>query len=176
MADNVQVDVRRSGRRFDAEAVLDLNADVATVWSTITDYDALPRFMPGIRGCRVLERRTLSGQREELVVQQQGEFRFFAFAQTMNVRLQVEHQIERLAVARAVEFDLGLLGKRGIDVFEGRYTITPPARGGRRVQLSYHAVIGLVLPPPPGVGSYAVRQNLAAQLEAVAREVARRSG
>jgi hypothetical protein len=42
--------------------------------------------------------------------------------------------------------------------------------------LRYTALIGLRLPPPPAVGSVAVRQNLTAQLEAVAREVARRSG
>jgi hypothetical protein len=33
----------------------------------------------------------------------------------------------------------------------------------------------LHLPPPPAVGNLAIRQNLAAQLEAVAKEVARRS-
>jgi hypothetical protein len=33
----------------------------------------------------------------------------------------------------------------------------------------------LRVPPPPAVGSVAVRQNLAAQLDAVAHEVSRRS-
>ncbi len=92
----------------------------------------------------------------------------------MNVRLQVEHLQATVAVARAVEFDLGVLGRRGIEVFEGRYEIAP-GRGAAKVRLHYRAAIGLVLPPPPAVGSYAVRQNLAAQLEAVAREVERRS-
>jgi hypothetical protein len=32
----------------------------------------------------------------------------------------------------------------------------------------------LRVPPPPGIGSMAVKQNLSAQLHAVAREVARR--
>jgi hypothetical protein len=36
-------------------------------------------------------------------------------------------------------------------------------------------VIGLRLPPPPAVGTLAVRQNLAAQLEALAAEIALRS-
>jgi hypothetical protein len=55
--DEVKVEVRRSGRRFEAEAVLDLAADPQTVWDTITDYDGLPSFMPGIRACRVIEQR-----------------------------------------------------------------------------------------------------------------------
>lgn len=166
------VDVRRSGRRFDADAVLELGADLATVWATITDYAALPSFMPGIRACRVLERSAPGAGREQLVVEQDGEFRFLAFAQTMKVLLQVEHVDRRIATARAEHFELGVLKQRAIDIFEGRYELTPRRRG---VRLRYSAVIGLVLPPPPVIGSFAVRQNLAAQLQAVAAEVARRS-
>jgi hypothetical protein len=173
----VQVDVRRSGRRFEAEAVLDLAADARTVWETITDYDELPRFMPGIRACRVIERKTLADAGERLVVEQQGEFRFLLFAQSMTVLLNIEHEAMRVAEAKAVKFDLGMFKRRAIDVFEGRYELTPltSRRAAPRVQLRYTAVIGMLLPPPPAIGSVAVRQNLAAQLEAVAREVARRS-
>ena len=71
MTDVVKVDVRRSGRRFEAEAVLDLAADAQTVWETITDYAALARFMPGIRACRVIEREALADGAEQLVVEQE---------------------------------------------------------------------------------------------------------
>ncbi len=178
MADEVSVEVRRSGRRFEAEAMLDLAADANTVWETITDYGALPRFMPGIRACRVIERQRLADGGERLVVEQQGEFRFLLFAQSMTVRLNIEHQTLRIAEAKATSFELGLFKRRAIDVFEGRYELMPlkSRRGASRVQLRYTAVIGLLLPPPPAIGSVAVRQNLATQLEAVAGEVARRSG
>ena len=178
MNDDVKVQVHRSGRRFDAEAVLELGADVQTVWDTITDYAELPRFMPGIRQCRVVERRPLARHGEQLVVEQQGEFRFLLFAQSMTVLLNIEHQALRVAEAKAVQFDLGLFKRRAIEVFEGRYELKPlAARGGRpRTQLRYTSRIGLLLPPPPAIGSVAVRQNLAAQLQAVAQEVARRSG
>ncbi len=182
MADDVKVEVRRSGRRFDAEAVLDLGADVQTVWDTITDYAALPSFMPGIRSCRVLEREAAAPgagvpAAEQLVVEQRGEFRFLLFAQPMTVRLHIEHQPLHMAEAKAVQFDLGIFKRRVIDVFEGRYELLPMAVRGRapRMQLRYTAVIGLHLPPPPAIGSVAVRQNLAQQLHAVAAEVARRS-
>jgi hypothetical protein len=176
MTDEVKVEVRRSGRRFDAEAVLDLSADAQTVWDTITDYPALPRFMPGIRSCRVVERKAAADGSERLVLEQQGEFRFLVFAQSMKVHLNVEHQPLRMAEAKAVRFELGLLKRRAIEVFEGRYDITELStrRGAPRTQLRYTAVIGLLLPPPPAIGSLAVRQNLAEQLEAVALEVARR--
>ena len=178
MTDEVKVDVRRTGRRFDATAVLDLTADAQTVWETITDYSALPRFMPGIRACRVIGRKGQADGTERLVVEQKGEFRFLLFAQAMTVMLNIEHQHLRVAEAKAVSFDLGMFKRRAIDVFEGRYELLPVA-GRRRppcVQLRYTAVIGLRLPPPPIVGSAAVRQNLAAQLEAVAEEIGRRAG
>jgi hypothetical protein len=177
MTDAVKVNVKRSGRRFEAEALLDLAADELTVWQTITDYPALPRFMPGIRACRVIERKSDDGDVERLVVEQKGEFRMLLFAQSMDVLLDIEHQPMRVAQARARRFDLGLLKARALDAFEGRYELTPrPMRGGpARVELRYTALIALRLPPPPAVGSVAIRQNLAAQLEAIAREVARRA-
>ena len=96
----------------------------------------------------------------------------------MTLRLNIEHRLHRVAEARAVSFDLGLFRGRAIDVFEGRYELMPHRRcgSGPQTQLRYSAVIGLRLPPPPAVGSIAVRQNLAAQLQAIAKEVARRGG
>lgn len=178
MTDEVKVEVRRSGRRFEAEAVLDLAADAQTVWDTITDYGALSQFMPGIRACRVIGRQPSVNGTEHLVVEQQGEFRFLMFAQTMKVLLNIEHRLLAVAHAKAVDFDLGIFKRRAIDIFEGRYELKPlpGRRSAPRTQLRYAALIGVRLPPPPAVGSVAVRQNLAAQLEAVAQEVARRSG
>lgn len=178
MTHDVKVEVRRIGRRFDAEAWLDLAADTQTVWDTITDYDALPRFMPGIRACRVIARQPLANKAEHLEVEQRGEFRFLLFAQAMTVRLTIEHQLLRMAEAKAVSFDLGLFGRGAIDVFVGRYELTPLVGRGTapRTHLRYTAGIGLRLPPPPAIGSVAIRQNLSVQLEAVAREVGRRSG
>jgi len=171
MSEVVEVTVRRSGRTFDAKALLDLPASADLVWQTITDYPALPSFMPGIRACRVLDRRN-EGAGEVLSVQQRGEFRFLMFTQSM-----MEHQAPQRAVARATRFDVGLLKARALDVFEGTYALSAlPASSGRpRTHLSYTARMVLRVPPPPGIGSVAVRQNLSAQLQAVAREVARRA-
>lgn len=177
MTERVKVEVRRSGKRFEAEAVLDLAADELTVWQTITDYAALPSFMPGIRACRVIERSALADDGEQLVVEQQGEFRMLVLAQSMEVLLDIEHRPLRMAEAKARRFVLGPLKTRALDAFEGRYDLAPKSARGKapRTELRYTALIALRLPPPPAVGSMAVRQNLAAQLEAVAAEVARRA-
>lgn len=179
MTDEVKVEVRRSGRTFEAEAVLDLGAEAQTIWDTITDYDALARFMPGIHHCHVSERTPLGERDEHLVVEQRGEFRFMMFAQTMKVLLNIENRHLRSSVAKAVRFDLGsIFTRRAIEVFEGRYELTKlrVEGGSPRTHLSYTAVIGLRLPPPPSIGNVAIRQNLVAQLEAVAKEVAHRAG
>lgn len=173
-----KITVQRSGRRFTADALLELPADARTVWDTITDYDALSSFMPGIRACRVLERCAEKQGVERLLVEQQGEFRMLLFAQSMTVRLQIEHRPLQSATATALSVQLGLLRGRAIESFEGRYELAPGGmhRGQPHTWLRYSASIGLRLPPPPAVGSLAVRQNLSAQLEAVGREVIRRSG
>ncbi len=182
MSATVEVDVRRSGRRFEATAVIDVAAPREVVWQTITDYPALPTFMPGIRACRVLD-RTEAGGVEQLKVHQRGEFKFLLFAQTMDVDLEIEQRPMTLARAHALRFEVGLLKARALEVFDGTYRIeASPADAGRsrsgarlQTRLYYDALIVLRVPPPPAIGTVAVRQNLAAQLEAVAQEVLRRA-
>ncbi len=170
----VQLAVRRKGRTFEAHATCGVEASAAVVWNTITDYAALPTFMPGIRTCRVVERADEGRDGERLLVEQQGEFRFLLFAQDLKVRLDIEHRGQRMAHARALSFDLGVLKGRALEIFEGRYELQRGSARGR-VNLYYSALIVARLPPPPGIGSVAIRQNLEAQLRAVVRESERRA-
>jgi len=170
----VRVEVRRRSRTFEAEAVCQVRAAATTVWETITDYPALPTFMPGIRACRVVERNLAGRDSERLLVEQEGEFRFMLFAQPLKLQLEIEHEARRVAVARALSFDLGVLKGRALERFEGRYELLPgPSRGP--VSLRYAALIVSCLPPPPGIGTVAVRYNLEAQLRAVVDECERRA-
>jgi hypothetical protein len=168
---SVAVNVRRTGRRFDADATFDAAADLDLVWTTLTDYGQLPNFMPGIRACKVVQRKCIGPGREQLQVQQHGEFRFLLFAQALTVHLDVLHERHRSALARATRFDLGVMKGRALEAFEGCYELQPLERG---VRVLYRAVIVSRLPPPPGIGAAAVRANLAGQLNAVAAEIERR--
>lgn len=170
----VRIEVKKSGRTFEAEALCLVQASAATVWATITDYPALPTFMPGIRACRVVERNNLGRQAERLLVEQEGEFRFIMFSQSLKVRLDIEHRDERIANARALSFDLGVLKDRALEAFEGRYELQPGASRAP-VELRYRSVMVSRYPPPPGIGSMAVRKNLEAQLRAVVGECERRA-
>jgi Polyketide cyclase / dehydrase and lipid transport len=170
----VRVDVRRKGRTFEADAECRIDAAATVVWETITDYAALPTYMPGIRACRVVERTREGRDGERLLVEQQGEFRFLLFAQDLKVQLDIEHRGQRVAHARALSFDLGVLKGRAIETFEGRYELERAAARGP-VTLRYTALIVSRLPPPPAIGSAAVRQNLETQLRAVVQESERRA-
>jgi hypothetical protein len=170
----MRVDVRRKGRTFEADAHCRIDADASVVWETITDYAALPTYMPGIRACRVIERTREGRDGERLRVEQHGEFRFLLFAQDLKVQLDIEHRGRRVAHARALSFDLGVLKGRAIETFEGRYELEQGAARGP-VILRYTALIVSRLPPPPAIGSAAVRQNLETQLRAVVRESERRA-
>lgn len=170
----VRVDVRRKGRTFEAEAECRIDASASIVWETITDYAALPTYMPGIRSCRVVERTREGRDGERLRVEQEGEFRFLLFAQDLKVQLDIEHRGQRVAHARALSFDLGVLKGRAIETFEGRYELERAVARGPMI-LRYTALIVSRLPPPPAIGSAAVRQNLETQLRAVVQESERRA-
>lgn len=173
----IDLEVKRSGKRFDAQARLDLPADDLTVWGVITQYEALPRFMPGIRSCRITARHGTDAQGvERLALEQTGEFRLLMLSQTIRVTLAVEQKPMHWAEARAQRFEVSALNVRALDAFDGRYELRPhTARGKPRLELHYTARIVLRVPPPPALGSAAVRQNLLAQLQAIEREVARRT-
>jgi len=170
----IRVEVKRNGRTFEAESVCRVQATSATVWETITDYPNLPRFMPGIRSCRVVERSGTVGRVERLQVEQEGEFRFLLVTQSLKVKLDIEHRARRVAHARAMSFDLGVLKDRALEAFEGRYELEPVAARGP-VQLRYTSIMVSRYPPPPGIGTMAVRRNLEAQLRAVVGECERRA-
>ncbi len=165
--------VERDGRRYDIRAHADADADVATVWSTITDYDRLETFVPGIDRSRVVARRLEAGT-ERLIVEQSGSIRFWFFAQPVRVRLEVSHlprtRVDANAIADAsgpVEPDPTL------DFFEAHYELTPRAQGG--VRLDYRARVTPRLDLPLFIGAVALRRTFSAQFDALIGEIGRRA-
>lgn len=164
-------DVARDGAAYRVDASADLDADQALVWGTITDYEKLPEFVPGIRSVRVLETRA-DGNKQRLTIEQVGEFRFLFFARRIAVLLDVEQQarsrIEARALARPHDGDPDAAG---IDQFEGTYTLLPIAGG---VRLGYRARFVPDFYLPPIFGAFAVRRTMEAQFQAMLDEIYRR--
>jgi len=158
-----------AGYRVDASA--DLEADLSLVWETLTDYEKLPQFVPGIRSVRVLATHEESG-RQRLLIEQAGELRFLFFSRRVAVLLDVEHQPQWRVEARALPRPRGAdSSEASLNQFEGTYTLMPIPGG---VRLGYRARFTPEFALPPILGSLAVRRTMQAQFEAMLAEIDRR--
>jgi uncharacterized membrane protein len=164
-------DVTRDTAGFYIEATADLEASQELVWETLTDYENLPRFVPGIRSVRVLQTRDdADGQR--LVIEQSGEVRFLSFSRRVDVLLDVvqrrPNRIEARALpkARVADSDVAVLTD-----FQGTYFLAPIPGG---VRLRYHAHVAPDFALPAFLGGFAVRRTMQAQFEAMLAEIDRR--
>ena len=157
------------GYRIDASA--DVDADQALVWDTLTDYERLPQFVPGIRRVRVLESHEEAGRRH-LLIEQAGELRFLFFARRVAVLLEVEQQPQSRVEARALPLPPGGDSDgSSLHEFEGTYTLVPIPGG---VRLGYRARFAPEFTLPPIFGTLAVRRTMQAQFEAMLAEIDRR--
>ena len=81
-ADNISVDARRRDDTLEVTCRALLGAPLEIIWRTLTDYDRLAEFIPGMRRSRVVSR---SGG--VAVVEQSGEARFLVFSVPIEVTL-----------------------------------------------------------------------------------------
>ena len=70
-AAQVDVDAARIGDLVEVRALATIDAPLALVWSTLTDYERLPEFIPGLKKSRVIARAGATA-----TIEQSGEARF----------------------------------------------------------------------------------------------------
>ncbi len=169
----VQVDVALDGETYVVRASAHLAVDQRVAWETLTDYERLREFVPGVTRARVLARAG-----NELTIEQVGVFSVFFVDLPVQVRLAVQHTPYSLVVARMAPGPVDTGGST-LRSFTGRYGLTPIRvldRSG--VRLDYDARFELAQPLPPLVGSLfgvgAVRRTMREQFEAMLREIERR--
>lgn len=182
-ATEVALNVEHDGERFHVTARADMAADARVAWYTLTDYERLPAFVPGVERTRVLARVIRAGD-ERLTVEYAGALRFWIFSVPTRVWLDVHHQPFTEITARAAS---GMSPPDGgaqasLRSFEGRYTLSTlggASAGAARVRLDYSARFELAQPLPPLLGSLfvtaAVRLALREQFVAMVAEIERRS-
>jgi len=154
-AEDFHVETTRRGSAVEVRAYAVVAAQYATVWSTLTDYDAFASFIPGMRSSRVIERKGASW-----TVEQTGETRFLVFTHPIEVTL--------LATAQPPHaLDVRLL-KGNLRRLDGGYRLQPAGRG--RIGLLW---TGLVEPEslPPLLGELVMRANIEAQFAGMVREI-----
>ena len=70
-AEDAEVEAHRVGEAVEVTARATLRAPLEVVWATLTDYNNLPAFIPGMLRSRLLEYRGRAA-----IVEQRGEARF----------------------------------------------------------------------------------------------------
>ncbi len=167
-----RIEVARDGAAYVVRAAVDLTADRRTAWHTITDYEHLPQFVPGIQSAQVLA-RSGGGGTERLLVEQTGEFRFFWYAQPVRVWLDVRHDAPVRVEARSV-LPSGVDRSRStVREYEGSYRLT--VIDASRTRLAYEARFEPSQALLPVLGDYVVRRTITEQFRALADEVERRA-
>jgi ribosome-associated toxin RatA of RatAB toxin-antitoxin module len=154
-AEDFHVETSRRGGAVEVRAYAVVEAQYATVWSTLTDYDAFAAFIPGMSSSRVIERTGATW-----VVEQRGETRFLVFTYPIEVTL--------LATALPpYALDVRLL-KGNLRRLDGGYRLESVGPG--RIGLRW---TGLVEPEslPPLLGELVMRASIKAQFAGMVHEI-----
>lgn len=153
---SVRVDTGLTGIRV--EAAVTVQADPATLWATLTDYDRLASFIPNLVVSRVV---SPPGQPPQ--VEQRAHSGLFSFALPDHVVLLLDESAPRRIRFRALSGSV--ISMTGEWRVEGE---------GRPVRLTYRAHVVPYVPPPPLISDGFIEDEIRLRFEAVAREAERR--
>lgn len=161
-ATGVQVATTRAGDVIAVHAQATLHAPLATVWGTLTDYERLPEFVPGMKTSRVIARKGATA-----TVAQTGEARFLFFTEPIEVTVESAelppHTIEVRRVAG------------GLRHLQGRYDIRVLLTNPAQVRLEWTGSITPESDLPPLIGLALMRHLIKAQFVGLVREIERRA-
>lgn len=158
-ADDLSVEATRRGSAVEVSAHAMLEAPHAVVWATLTDYDRLAEFIPGMHKSRVIERRG-----NEAVVEQVGEATFLFFSFPIEVTV--------VSTARPPNaIDIRVL-KGNLRRLDGGYRIE--AAGEGKIRLRWNGLIEPETYLPPLLGEAVMRANIEDQFTGMVREIERR--
>lgn len=157
-AEGVSVETARRAAAVEVHARALVDADYDTVWATLTDYNHLGDFIPGMKRSRVVERRGPAA-----VIEQHGVAHFLFFSFPLDVTIESTARPPGAIDVRLLRGNLRRL--------EGGYRLRQVAPG--RIELRWN---GLVEPDtlPPLLGELVMRTNIRDQFTGMVREIERR--
>jgi len=159
-AEDVTVEASREGTAVRVSAHATLRAPLDLVWRTLTDYERLPEFIPGLARSRVIEKRGA-----EVILEQAGEARLLFLAFPIEVTV--------ASVARSpFVLDVHLI-RGNLRRLDGGYRIEPMERG--RLALHWNGLIEPWALLPPLIGELLMRANIENQFLGMVREIERRA-
>jgi carbon monoxide dehydrogenase subunit G len=155
----VDVKTSHAGDLVEVRAHASIAAPLDVVWGTLTDYERLPQFIPGLKTSKVIARNGAT-----TTVQQSGEARFFFLSVPIDVTLESTENPPTIEVRRV---------SGNLKQLQGRYE-TEVSADGAQVQLRW---VGSVAPEnglPPLVGEAMMRRSIRQQFTGMVREIERR--
>ncbi len=130
-----------------------VKASPAAVWKVLTDYEAMPGFVPDLEKSRVISRTP-----NRVILEQSGMARFLFLRRTINLIVHVSEEPISSIEIRLVTGDM--------KVYHCRWEMTPiPETGGTRI-----AYTGKMVPKfyvPGMLGSNIIRRDIERMLKAV---------
>ncbi len=153
----VATDISLAGIRIYATSTV--NADARVLWATLTDYNKLASFVPGM----TLSRQLGSPKPGIKIVEQQGEGGLVSLVIPDHVVFEVEEKPYRLITFRTA------VGRGKL--MQGEWVIN-----GQKspVELVYRALVVPLLPPPPMLTDGYVQDEIRIRMDALGREAERR--
>jgi ribosome-associated toxin RatA of RatAB toxin-antitoxin module len=137
-----------------------VRAPIELIWQTLTDYDHLSQFVPGIDSSRVVSR-----QGAQLVVEQKGSAHWWIFTYPIRVTLtSTERPYERIDV-RLLQGNLRRL--------DGSYRIAPRPDG--TTEVTWQGLIEPDAPLPEFIRTVVLRRSISEQFAGMVREIERRA-
>jgi ribosome-associated toxin RatA of RatAB toxin-antitoxin module len=149
---------------FDVNAAGFARATPQEVWRVLTDYDALPRFVPGLTQSTVLSRKD-----GEILVEQQSTAGFLFITQTTRLVVRiVEHPLSAIDVS-LVEGDM--------QRYDAHWTLAPAVEGRENgTRITYSGTMAPAFFAPPFLVRPIVEANVKKTVDAVIAEIERRAG
>jgi ribosome-associated toxin RatA of RatAB toxin-antitoxin module len=158
-ADDFSVETTRRGEAVEVICRATLQASRDLIWQTLTDYNRLADFVPGMLRSRVLEVRGPTA-----IVEQVGEARFLLFSFPIEVTVA---STERPPDGIEVQLLKGNLKR-----LAGAYRIEPLEQG--RYVLHWRGILEPETPMPPLIGELVMRSSISDQFQGMVREIERR--
>ena len=159
-ADDLVVEAKRAGHAVRVAARATLKVPAGLIWATLTDYDHLADFIPGLNASRLIGRRGPAA-----IVEQHGEAGFFLFSYGIDVVVKSSEFPPDLIEIRVVSGNLRQL--------TGAYQLVPGEQAGTWL-LTWSGLIEPSLPVPSIVAVGLMRSNVQAQFRGMINEIERR--
>jgi ribosome-associated toxin RatA of RatAB toxin-antitoxin module len=156
----IEIETSHKADVVDVKVQALISATPQTVWETLTDYERLPDFVPGLKSSKVMERKG-----SVVTVKQSGTAEFFFFKVPIDVTVESTEAWPSLEVRRIA----GTVRR-----LQGRYQmlVLPDSSS---VRLTWTGSIEPENSLPPLIGESLMRRSIRQQFTGMVREIERRA-